>query len=184
MQSSFCLPRSLWEIALLFEKQWKEDSALCAWPAGTSHHTLPERVGKRYVNAEVTVRLVDTVHTQPQGSRIATTCCKCKDCKKLGRTKQKLSEWCRPNEKQQQQLPGGLKEVMVLLTFGSGWKMKAMMGENREVAFTETAWQARGTSPGDELNTRPNICVWVCKGCQASEGGDVKECEKLCTPQG
>lgn len=48
-----------------------------------------------------------------------------------------------------------------------------VMVENREVAPAETAWQARATSPGDKLNTRPNTCVWVCKGCQASEGGDV-----------
>lgn len=34
----------------------------------TYHHSLPERVGKGYVNAEVTFCLVDAVHTQPQAS--------------------------------------------------------------------------------------------------------------------
>lgn len=32
------------------------------------YHSLPERVGKGYVNAEVTFCLVDTVHTQSQAS--------------------------------------------------------------------------------------------------------------------
>ena len=53
----------------------------------TSRRSLPEWVGKCYVNAEVTFRLVGTVHTQPQASGIATACCKRKDRKKLWRTK-------------------------------------------------------------------------------------------------
>ena len=44
---------------------------------------LPEWICKGYVNAEVTLCLVCTVHAETQSSRIATTCCKCKDCKKL-----------------------------------------------------------------------------------------------------
>lgn len=34
----------------------------------TSLHSLPERVGKGYIDAEVTLRLVNAVHTQPQAS--------------------------------------------------------------------------------------------------------------------
>ena len=34
----------------------------------TNHHSLPERVGKGYVDAEVTLCLVNAVHTQPQAS--------------------------------------------------------------------------------------------------------------------
>lgn len=54
----------------------------------TNRHSLPERVGEGYVDAEVTLCLVNAVHTQPQASWIATTCCKCKDCKKLRRTRE------------------------------------------------------------------------------------------------
>lgn len=50
---------------------------------------------------------------------------------------------------------------MVLLTFGSGWKMKTMMVENREAASAETVWQAGATSPGDKLNTG-QTCVFEC----------------------
>lgn len=34
----------------------------------TNHHSLPEGVGKGYVDAEVTFCLVNAVHTQPQAS--------------------------------------------------------------------------------------------------------------------
>lgn len=47
---------------------------------------LPEGVGKGYVNAEVTLGLVCTVHTEAQLSRVPAACCKCKDCKKLSKT--------------------------------------------------------------------------------------------------
>lgn len=160
-------------MALFFKKRWKEDSALSAWPAGMSHHALPEWVGKRYVNAEVTVRLVDTVHTQPQASRIATACWKCKYCKKLWRTKQKLLEWCWSNEKYQQELRGGLRSYGSANVWFRLEDEGRVMVENREVASAETVWPARATSLGDKLITRPKTCVWVCKGCQASKGGDV-----------
>lgn len=58
-------------------------------PANQSPWTknaLPERVGKGYVNVEVTLWLVCTVHTEAQSSRVPTACCKCKDCKKLSKT--------------------------------------------------------------------------------------------------
>ena len=83
-ENPFFLPRNSWEIAL-FKKKPRRKKVPCLSVGG--HHSLPEWVGKRHVNAEVTFRLVGTVHTQPQASRIATACCKCKDCKKLGRTK-------------------------------------------------------------------------------------------------
>lgn len=49
----------------------------------TNFKDLPERVGKVDANTEVAVCLVDTVHTNPQLPRVTSTCCKCKDCKKL-----------------------------------------------------------------------------------------------------
>lgn len=52
-----------------------------------------------------------------------------------------------------------MREAIVLLMFGSGWKMKTMKVENREVASAETVWQAGATSPGDKLNSRTNMCV-------------------------
>lgn len=110
--------------------------------ASTNLHPLPEWVGKRYVNAEVTVRLVDAIHAQPQASRIATACCKCKDCKKLWRTKNKRESGHKKDVDLMRyinrSLGSGLREVMRLLKggliFGSGWKMKAgRMVENREL---------------------------------------------------
>lgn len=50
---------------------------------------------------------------------------------------------------------------MALLTFGSGWKMKTMMVENRKVASAEMVWQAGATLPGDKLNMRTNVCLSV-----------------------
>lgn len=57
----------------------------CKRPA-TNQTGLPEGVGKGYVNVEVTLWLVCTVHTEAQSSRVPTACCKCKDCKKLSKT--------------------------------------------------------------------------------------------------
>lgn len=48
-----------------------------------NNNVLPEGIGKGYVNAEIALCPVCAVHAEPQSSRIATTCCKCKDCKKL-----------------------------------------------------------------------------------------------------
>lgn len=55
-------------------------------PITMNQNALPERVGKGYVNVEVTLWLVCTVHTEAQSSRVPTACCKCKDCKKLSKT--------------------------------------------------------------------------------------------------
>lgn len=44
---------------------------------------LPEWVSKVDTNTEVAVGLVDAVHTNPQLPRVTSTCCKCKDGKKL-----------------------------------------------------------------------------------------------------
>lgn len=57
----------------------------CKWTT-TKQAGLPEGVGKGYVNVEVTLWLVCTVHTEAQLSRVPTACCKCKDCKKLSKT--------------------------------------------------------------------------------------------------
>lgn len=52
-------------------------------PVSKNNNVLPEGIGKGYVNAAVALCPVCAVHAEPQSSRIATTCCKCKDCKKL-----------------------------------------------------------------------------------------------------
>lgn len=54
----------------------------------TPTQSVPERVGEGYVNVEVTLWLVCTVHTEAQPSRVPTACCKRKDCKKLSKKKQ------------------------------------------------------------------------------------------------
>lgn len=64
--------------------KWGE--ARGAGPAPAACPTLPEGVGEGYVDAEVTLGLVRTVHTEAQLSRVPAACCKCKDCKKLSKT--------------------------------------------------------------------------------------------------
>lgn len=52
---------------------------------GCFKQTLPEWVSKVDANTEVAVGPVDAVHTNPQLPRVTSTCCKCKDGKKLRR---------------------------------------------------------------------------------------------------
>lgn len=51
---------------------------------------LPERVGEFNGDAEIAVCLVDTVHTNPQLSSVASTCCESKDGKKLQTTPENI----------------------------------------------------------------------------------------------
>lgn len=80
-REEFCFPRSPWEAAPLSGTNGRQRAPCLRRRA--EEPCLPERVGERDVDAEVTVRLVDTVHAQPQASGVATACCKGKDREEL-----------------------------------------------------------------------------------------------------
>lgn len=65
----------------MIKKQTQRETkcvSVCGWDQFS-----PEWVGKFNGDAEIAVRLVDTVHANPQLSSVASTCCECKDRKKL-----------------------------------------------------------------------------------------------------